>query len=139
MNAKAVTAAVALAAAVVALPGIAQAKFTATGAGTAKLGAATMNNATTFKAVCRSGTSVTITWVISPDTYVDGYQISRSGPGGAQTWLLPRTTATMTDSGLGAGAYTYTIQAGSLSISWVTPALTSTVIPTFAGGVCTNK
>jgi hypothetical protein len=133
------TAAAALAAAVVALPGIAQAKFSATGSGTAKLGAATMTNATNFKAVCRSGSSVTVTWVISPDTYVDGYQISRSGPGAPQTWTLPRTTATMTDSGLAAGAYTYTIQAGSLSISWVTPVLTSTVIPTFAGGVCTNK
>jgi hypothetical protein len=134
----AITAA-ALAAAVLALAAPADARWSASGAGTPRVGSDTMNNASNFRAVCRAAnrTDVDLSWAISTDTYVDGYQIVRTGPGSATaSFLQARTTASMRHSGLSPGTYTFTIQSGSLSISWVTPLLPAIGVITIGAGTC---
>lgn len=126
-------------------PGLAQAKWSAAGAGSPFVGATTMTNASNFKAVCASGGStsgVKLTWTVSPDSFVDGYQIVRTGYGGGTnaTFLQARTTYTMNDNPpVGPGiSYTYTIQSGSLTIKWVTSLLTATGRPTYSASACTT-
>jgi len=137
--------AAAFSAVVLLTPGLAQAKWNATGTGGATIGATTMTNASNFKAICASGSStsgVKLTWTVSPDSFVDGYQIVRTGYGGGTnaTFLQARTTYTMNDNPpVGPGiSYTYTIQSGSLTIKWVTSLLAATGRPTYSASACTT-
>lgn len=123
----------------------ADASWSASGAGSAAIAADTVDNATGFAAVCaarRANSAVTLSWTATPDAYVEGYQIVRSAAGGgtAATFLVPRTTTTMTDSPpTGAGiAYSYTIQARSTAHAWVSAVTPATGTPTYSRSSCTT-
>ena len=134
------TAAVLLAG-VVGLTGIAQATFSASAAGTAELGAATLRNASSFAAACAANTptsAVTLTWVASPDAFVTSYEITRSGTGGTVTLTAAANATTLSDSPpTGAGrTYTYTIAARVQG--WSTPPSAGSTV-SYTGGGGGNK
>jgi hypothetical protein len=113
--------------------------------GSAEIGADTMNNATNFTAACtnvKANSTVTLRWTISPDSYVEFYDIVRTGAGGGTnaTYRLARTTAALTDTPkVGAGiSYTYTIRSGSTTIAWETPLLVATGTPSYSKTACTT-
>ncbi|MCA1719841.1 MAG: hypothetical protein LC779_01590 [Actinobacteria bacterium] len=103
-----------------------------------------MTNATGFTAVCKTtkgNSGVALSWTISPDTFVDGYQIVRTSSTGAVVSLaqVARTTSSLSDSPpTGTVSYTYTIRSGSNTTAWVTPALAATTKPTYTALSCTN-
>jgi Tfp pilus assembly protein PilX len=110
-------------------PGLAQAKWTASGSGTPRVGATTMRNATAFTSTCVNfgARPILLTWTDSADTFVASYTITRTGPTPAQNGTAtvaygsnnfyldqpPRTNSGDT--------YTYTIKA--VLNNWVTPAV----------------
>jgi hypothetical protein len=134
-----------LAAAVVALPGAADAKWSATGAGSPVVGAATMRNASGPTSTCFnfSGSQrIAASWTASPDTWVVSYLVKRTGNApGANATLAPVTYGTNflldTPPRTNVGdSYTYTIQ--SVRNNWITSTITTpTRTYTTAGAACT--
>jgi hypothetical protein len=136
--------ATALAVAVVAFPGTAQAKFAATGSGSPAVAATTMRNASAPAAICfnASGQRIGVTWTASPDTWVVSYLVKRTGNApGANVTFAPVAYGTNffidTPPRTNVGdAYTYTIQ--SVINNWITPTITTpTRTYTTAGQPCT--
>jgi hypothetical protein len=102
-------------AAVVALPGVASAKWAATGAGTAQVGAATMRNGTALTATCLT-TGIQLNWTASLDAFVVSYTVTRTIDGVSSPLASPSTTGTtLTDTITTGNAtvrrYAYTITA----------------------------
>ena len=123
----------------------ADAGWSAVAEGAAEVAADTVSNATGFTAACaarRGNSPVALSWTASPDTYVEGYEIVRTGSGGgtSATFFVPRATTSTTDSPpTGAGiAYTYTIQARSTTNLWVSGVTTAVGTPTYAKSSCTT-
>ena len=140
----AVTVAV-LSAAVVALPGIAQANYSATGSGSATLGAMTIRNASGLTSACVSNPGaddVTLSWTASPDSAIVSYVIDRVATGGAPNASLPsaKGTISLTDSNTYTGAsaytYTYTIRAVVGTAPWTTTVSASTTRTFTKTGKC---
>jgi len=129
-------------------PKAASATWSATASGGAPVVASTMTNATGFKAACTStggNSSVTLTWTISPDPFVDGYEIVRTATGGGtnRTIRVGRTTATYVDDtttkptgNTGPHVYSYTIRSGSTAHAWTTPLLAAVGTPTYTNNSC---
>ncbi len=122
------------------LPSEASAAWSATGSGPMTVAAATMTKATAFAAACLTKSTVRLTWTISPDTFVGGYETTRTSGTGVvldPPIRVARTTASYDDTPPAGTArttatYSYTIRAGSTAHPWRTPALafTTTVSPT---------
>ena len=133
-----------LVAAALLAPSAAAAQWLATAGGAGTITASTMTGATGFVASCEAGTSVRLTWTISPDAFVEGYQILRSRPGvPAQEILALRTTATYLDTpgeakGQESFTYTYTIRAASRQHAWTTPAAPAPGSITLTKNSCTK-
>ena len=130
-------AAAALAAAVIALPGIARANFSATGSGNATVGATTLRNASAFTSTCTAGSNkgpIALGWTASPDAYVTSYVITRSVNGGAPTpitVLAPATSYSDVVNPNKNDVFTYTIRA--VAQSWTTAALPAAAAASFTG------
>lgn len=123
------------------VPTMADALWSATADGQTSVAAATMTNADDFAASCTSaapGSSVTLSWTASPDSFVDGYEIVRTdSPGGGQSTLTTGSGDTAwTDSPpVGDGlSYAYAIRASSAA--WSTPLLAATGAPAYTAGAC---
>jgi hypothetical protein len=138
-------AAVATAAAVLALPGIAQAKFGATGSGTASVAARTISNASGFASACVANAGpddVKLTWTVSPDSGFVSYVITRTGTGGAPAGTINAAgsaiTATDVNNFTNGGGYTlsYTIRAVVGTAPWTTLPSASTVRTFTKSGKC---
>src|SRR4051812_37897662 len=129
-------AAVAVAAAVVAVPGIAQAQWAAGASGPATIGSELMQNATGFKAVCTANTSsstITLSWTATADPAVNVYHVTRAGTNGGNSGQFDvpggRTASGFVDNTANTNrnsAYAYTIQAGNQNTfaasNWTTSA-----------------
>lgn len=119
--------------------------WAASATGSASAGAATMTNATAFTAACSTtgnGRAVVLNWTISPDVFVDEYEIVRTGTGGgtSATYRVPRTTATLTDEPVARDGYTYayTIRALSTTSAWTTTTLAADVVITYVRTKCST-
>ena len=128
--------------AAVMVPTAASAAWSASGSGASAVSATTMTNATGFSAACASKSVVKLTWTISPDPFVEHYDIVRSGGGGGTTIRVPRTDSTVNDNPPPGTAktphtYSYTIRAGSTAHAWVTPTLGSTTTVALTNSTCT--
>lgn len=126
------------------LPTAAQAQWSASAAGATGLEASTMTNATAFSAACTSRkpkSDVTLTWTPSPDPYVDGYVITRTGFGGGTDAVITvqgnLSSATDTPSARSGFSYAYAIRATGKS--WTTLLLAATGTPTYARNNCTTN
>ena len=122
-------------------PTLAAALWSATADGKSSVAADTMTNAGDFSASCTSAaadSSVALSWTLSSDPYVDGYQIVRTAsPSGAQSTLTGGSGArTWTDSPpVGEGlSYTYAIRA--TSGAWKTPLLAAVGSPAYTADGC---
>ena len=130
--------------AVVLLPTGASATWSATASGAATASATTMTNATGFQAACLTKSTVRLTWTISPDTFVEGYEIGRTSGTGVvldPAIRVARTTASYDDAPPPGTArtpatYSYTIRAGSTAHAWRTPALASTTTVSLTNNSC---
>lgn len=127
------------------VPSVAAAVWSGSGSGSAGIGADIMDNASAFTAKCstsKSNSSVTLAWTISPDTYVEGYEIVRTGAGGGTNAVIQvsRTTSSHVDSPptTSGASYTYTIRSGSTKIAWTTPLLKAAGTPTYSKTACTT-
>jgi hypothetical protein len=117
-------------------PTLAHGLWSADADGATSIAAKTLTNAGDLTAACTSaapGSSVTLTWTASPDSYVDGYKIVRTdSPGGAQSTLTTGSgVTTWTDSPpVGDGrSYAYAIRASAAA--WTTPLLPAVGAPTY--------
>lgn len=119
-------------------------QWSASGSGTATVSAATLANATNFRAECLPGKKVRLLWNVSADLYVEGYEIARTSSTGTVVLLAPvaRTTSSVDDAPP-AGTqqapltYTYTIRAGSRAHAWTTALLASTTAVSLNNNSCT--
>ena len=135
----------AVAAVLAALPGAAGAVWSSSAGGSGRISATTMQNASGFTAASttnKGNSGVTLSWTISPSTFVQGYEIVRTSSAGGSVVVaqLPRATATYADApatttGVG---YTYTIRAGSTAIAWTTTPVTAVGAPTYSKTACTT-
>jgi hypothetical protein len=139
------TAAVATAAAVLALPGMAQAKFGATGNGTASVAATTIRNASGLGSACVANggpDDVKLTWTLSPDSAFVSYVVTRTGTGGAPAGTINAAGNAITVNDVNnftnAGGYTltYTIRAVVGTAPWTTTASASTTRTFTKNGKC---
>lgn len=110
----------------------------ASATGQAAVGAATMTNATGFTAACNTvakGATVVLEWTMSPDLFVDEYEIVRTGSGGGSSavFRVPRSTTRLEDNPTARDgySYSYTIRALSTTSSWTTPLLSANAVITF--------
>lgn len=126
-------------------PGLAQAKWTATGSGNATVGARTIANASALASACvtRPGPDdVTLTWTASPDSAIVSYVIDRTGGAGAYSFASALGTTTVTDTNTAWAAaagnftYTYNIRAVVGTAPWTTVASASTVRNFTKSGKC---
>jgi hypothetical protein len=134
-----------LAAAVVALPAVAVASYTAGGSGSARVGARSIANASGLAAACMATRGVddtSLTWTASPDAPLVSYVITRTGGAGPATLTAPAGATSLTDTTTGwAGAtggyqYSYTIRAVVGTQPWTTAA-SAAVTRTFSkAGKC---
>lgn len=140
---------VGLAAVVVASPTAASAMWSSAGVGPAAVSADTMTNAAGLTATCantRVRSPVDLAWTISPDAYVDGYEIVRTDTTTGVAVVLPvagRATASYVDAPPGTNkvppvGYAYTIRATSSTTSWSTPVLAAVGVPTYSKSLCTT-
>lgn len=134
-----------LTAAVVALPGIAQANFGAAGAGSAAVRAMTIRNATGLGSACVSNAGaddVLLNWTASPDSAIVSYVVDRVATGGAPNASVPsaKGTTSVTDvntfTGPNAYTYTYTIRAVVGTAPWTTTVSASTTRTFTKTGKC---
>lgn len=146
MNRRAAAAATAVAVAVVALPGLAQAKWSAAASGSIRAGATSIRNATGLTSACAINPGpddVTLSWALSPDSAFVSYVITRTGTGGATTGTINAagnaTTATDVNSFTNTAGYTltYTIRAVVGTAPWTTVASASTTRTFTKSGKCT--
>jgi hypothetical protein len=126
-------------------PGLAQAKWTATGSGAATIRARTISNASGLGSACvtKPGPDdVTLTWTASPDSAIVSYVINRTGGAGAYSFASASGTTTVTDTNTdwpaasGSFAYTYTIRAVVGTAPWTTVASASTIRNFTKSGKC---
>ncbi|MBK5306259.1 MAG: hypothetical protein JJD92_06175 [Frankiaceae bacterium] len=129
--------AAALAAVSLAMPGVAQASFSATAAGTAAIASTTLRNGTGLAAACAQGAvkGIVLTWTASPDAFVTGYVVRRSINGATPVVLATVSALTYNDATAQTAAkgdtYSYTIAAvvqswstspsAAVSRSWPAP------------------
>ena len=132
-------AAVATAIAVIALPGIAQAKFTASGSGGVRVQALTLRNAGGFAAACASntpGSAVNLTWTASPDAFVTSYVITRTGTGAgaAKTITVAANVTSTSDSPANPAGNTYSYSIVAKVQNWTTAASAPSSVSYTDGG-----
>lgn len=134
-----------LTAAVVALPGLAQANYSAAGGGSAQLGARTISNATGLTSACAAKTGpddVRLTWTLSPDAAFVSYVINRTGTGGAPVGTINAAGNAVTvvdiNNFTNSNGYTltYTIRAVVGTAPWTTTASASTTRTFTKSGTC---
>lgn len=126
------------------MPTAAQAQWAATGAGVAGLRASTMTNASGLTAACSTGkpkSDVLLTWTRSPDAYVDGYVITRTGAGGGTDAVITvqGNLSSTTDAPPARSGYSYAYAIRATGRSWTTPLLAATGTPTYARNSCTTS
>jgi hypothetical protein len=134
-----------LGAVVLLTPGLAQAKWTAAGSGSATIGARTIRNATALAAVCTANAGpddTTLSWTASADSPIVAYIVTRAGGGGTVTIPAAAGTTSVADTNTNWGAasgnfqYSYTIHAVVGTAPWTTIA-SAAVTRTFSkAGKC---
>lgn len=125
------------------MPTAAQAQWSASGAGVAELRASTMTNATDLTAACATGrpkSDVLLTWTRSPDAYVDGYVITRTGSGGGTDAVITvqGNLSSATDTPPARSGYSYAYAIRATGKSWTTPLGAATAGPTYTRNSCTT-
>jgi hypothetical protein len=126
-------------------PGLAQAKWTAAGSGTARVGATTIRNASGLASACVANPGpddVQLTWAVSPDSAFVSYVITRTGTGGAPAGTINAAGNAITVNDLNnftnANGYTliYTIRAVVGTAPWTTTVSASTTRTFTKSGKC---
>lgn len=111
----------------------ASAVWSASASGKGQLGADTMANATGLTTACSGTSSIALTWTRSPDSYVAGYRILRSGSNGSSVTLNAAATASSyTDTPTTVKSVTYTYSIRAVAQSWTTAALAASSTRSFS-------
>jgi hypothetical protein len=101
-----------LAAMIGATPGVSLARLTDTAASTKALGTDTLDPPTGLSAT--GGTSASLSWTATVDTYAAGYDVRRGtvsgGPYSVVSSVTPRTTTSTTDTPASSGTYYYVLR-----------------------------